>query len=379
LQVVRLFLAGAFAVISTHAADWQSGVIDGPGGKFSSLRIDTYGNAHVSYVSGMLQYSFWDHSLNRWFTTALDRATGFCSLTLDSKQHPHISYPEYGSGKLKYTYWDGTAWKMQAVQIQARIINYYTSIALDSKDNPSISFYEELGEGDYLLRLRMVTWNGKFWELKTVDSDHGSGKFSSIAINSAGYPEIAYGNVEYKNASLRYARWNGRSWEITVLEGAGKPGTSMWSVALVLDKHDVPHIAYSDVINGIIKYATKVDGKWQLQAVDSVSKVAYPDRNGLALDDQGTPYISYYDAGIGVLKVAHRKDQRWVTEVIDQGFVGFTNSLQIHNGTVWVTYGNDTGDVLKFARLLPEKVPAASPAPSAAVQKATGDSKRIEK
>src|SRR5260370_42596489 len=91
------FLLPALAVIAmAQAGNWEVGLVDGAtGGSFSSLKIDTFGNAHVAYVTesgGILQYSFWDRRLRKWFTTNLDQATGFCTLVLDSKQHPHISY-----------------------------------------------------------------------------------------------------------------------------------------------------------------------------------------------------------------------------------------------------------------------------------------------
>ncbi len=105
--------------------------------------------------------------------------------------------------------------------------------------------------------------------------------------------------------------------------------TRYLSVAIVLDKNDNPHITYMDVKNRVVKYATRRDGKWQIQAVDSVAQVGYPDRNGIAVDEEGHPYISYYDAGLGVLKLAHLNGQKWVTEVVDENFAGFTSSLQI--------------------------------------------------
>jgi hypothetical protein len=362
-RTIPLLTAGILLASLVEGAEWQIGVVEETvGGTFSSLRVDKFGNAHVAAFDAShsrVTYSFWDHQLNRWFNTPLDFASGFCALALDSKQRPHISYPT-GSGVLKHAYWDGKAWKTQPIEIQARIINYFTSIALDSSDNPSISFYEEAGAGLNVLRLRMVTWNGKFWELRTVDPDEGSGKFNWMEIDSAGHPQIVYGNVEYKNASLRYAWWNGDSWERDILEGAGKPGTSMWSVSLVLDKSNAPHIAYVDVTNRLVKYGQRKNGAWQLRAIDSIASVGYPDRTGIALDTEGNPYISYYDPGLGVLKVAHPKDGKWVIEVVDQDFAGLASSLQISHDLIWLTYADATGERLKFARRpLVQKDPSA--------------------
>ena len=345
----RAFFLGSCMLAVVHAADWRVVVVpDVPGGKFSSLKLDSYGNAHVVHMDGfanMLHYSFWDRALNRWFSTNLERASGFCSLVLDSKQRPHISYPA-GTGVV-HSYWDGEKWQRQFANVHARVIDYYTSIALDLKDNPSISFYEEAGAGNAQLRLRIVVWNGSYWDLRTVDPDVGSGKFNSMAINSQGYPEIGYGNVEYKNVSLRYARWNGQTWNVEVLESTA---TGKWSVSMVLDKNDTPHIVYTDVGTHLVKYATKRAGKWEFQTVDSIVRQAYPDRNGIALDAQGNPYVSYYDAGAGFLKVAHRVNGRWVAEIVDQEFAGYTSSIQIGSDTIWLTYGDENGERLRFAR-----------------------------
>ena len=343
-----LFL-GAFV----QAGEWHVGTVtDSRGGKYSSLRMDKLGNAHVSYCDdseGMLRYSFWDHSLDKWFNANVGRCGGFTSLVLDSKQHPHISFPGAHAGSVVHVYWDGSSWNTQTAELHARVIDYYTSITLDANDYPSISYYEEIGAQEVGRRLRVVSWNGKFWEARTVDSDQGSGKFNFMATGSDGNQQIAYGNVQYESASLRYARWNGREWSVDILEGKGAPGTNMWSVAMAL-ADNIPHIAYTDVNNKTVKYATRRNGKWEFEAVDLLSNVGYPDRNGIALDEQGNVYISYYDSGRGLLKVAHRQDRKWVVEVVDESFAGFTSSLQISQGNIWVTYASADARELKVAR-----------------------------
>jgi hypothetical protein len=260
-----------------------------------------------------------------------------------------------------YARWDGASWQKMRISIPARSIEFYTSIALDQNDHPSISFYEvDNSEGDRLARLRTVTWNGQFWAVTTVDSTRGTGKFNSIAVDSKGHPHIAYANVNYENASLRYAYWNGDFWKTEFVEGEGIPGTHRWSVSMILDKDDNPHVTYTDVPDLLVKYATKKNGHWKIEAVDSLGREGYPDRYGIALDNDGTPYISYYDARAGLLKVAHRQGVQWVTEVVDSGFAGFQSSLQIDHGVIWVTYGDASAGGLKFARRTPENGRAAA-------------------
>ena len=353
----------------SEAAAWEIGVVDAAGvGRFSSLKFDKDGNAHVAYVMEggrfTLKYGFWDHTLNRWFTMPVSESASFCSLVLDSKQRPHISYADYGTAKgskLRYAHWDGTAWKTEAIQLSADVIAYYTSIALDVSDKPTISYYEYEGPGGigYTLRLRTVSWNGTRWEGRTIDATPGSGKFNFLVADSGGGLQIAYANVKAEYASLRYGRWNGQSWATEVLEGSRTP-FYVYSVAAGLDAANNPHIVYTDVANRLVKYTTRRDGKWELQVVDSMSKEAYPDRNGIAVDSEGKPYVSYYDAALGTLKVATRSGSRWITETVDQDFAGFGSSLQIDRGFLWVTYADERGGALKFARkaLVAEGLPA---------------------
>lgn len=348
---IALLLLVSYSKAAANAAEWRGDVVDPAAGMFSSMKFDIYGNAHVSYLDpseNLLRYAFWDHLVKKWFTTNLDKSAGFCTLVLDSQQHPHISYHAWGGG-LMYAHWDGSVWQKQKISISAREVGFYTSIALDKNDNPTISFYETISaDNSLVVRLRSVTWNGNFWALTTVDSTLGSGKFNSIAMDSKGYPHIAYANVNYENASLRYAHWNGESWKTEILEGEGMPGSTCYSVSMVLDKADNPHITYTDIPHYLVKYATKKDGHWNLEVVDSLAKHAYPDRNAIVLDDQGTPYISYYDAGEGVLKLAHRQGQKWIKEVVDRG--GLQSSLQIDHGIIWVTFGDEAGNRLNSAR-----------------------------
>lgn len=337
---------------ATGESDWRIEQADlGGGGKFSSLQIDANGNVHVAYfdeANGLLKYAVRDYRLHKWFTTTLDKSGGFCSLVLDSKQRPHISYQQ-GTGKLAYIYWNGTAWVKQPLDIKAKDISFYTSIALDANDNPRIAFYEYWGTGeDYELHLRNIRWTGDHWEVGTIDPTPGSGKFNSIAAGSSGQPQIAYANVKSENQSLRYAIWNGASWVVSVLEGVGSPHP-VCSVRLALDKKEEPHIVYTDQTTNTIKYAAVKNGKWEIQIVDRIVEYAWPDRNGIALTAEGVPYISYYDAGAGRLKVAHPSGGRWVAETVDGDFAGYTSSLQIANGYLWMTYADGMGQTLRFA------------------------------
>lgn len=357
---MRILCALFVAALPVLAGQWEVTTVDSLGtGKFSSLRVDEKGNVHVAYTTDddkkSLRYSFRDHGNGKWFTMTVAQHASFCALALDSKSHPHISYVDAGTvigAKLRYAHWDGTAWKTEALPLNADIITYFTSIALDSKDRPNISYYEYEGaEGiGFVLRLRVVTWNGQFWEARTADQQPGSGKFNSIAIDSAGHIDVAYANVKAEHAGLRFAQWDGKNWDHNLLEGGDSSPTPMYSVRLALDRQDNPHIAYSDTTNHLIKFGSRVNGKWSLETVDAVGAVGYPDRNGLSLDDDGNPYLSYYDEGRGCLKIAYKRDGKWVAETVDRNYSGYTSSIQVRDGVIWVSYADSAHRCLKVAR-----------------------------
>lgn len=345
-----------------RAAMWQTEIVDESGiGRFSSLKIDNEGNAHLAYVAedgkNSLKYAFWDHGLNRWFVMTVAQGASFSSLALDSKQRPHISYADAGTVpgcKLRYVYWNGTSWNNQAVPLNAETIAYYTSIVLDADDNPSISFYEYDGPrgSDFRVRMRVVTRAAKEWHVRTVDGQNQSGKFNALAVDAEGHMHLGYANVNAGTASVRYGYWDGNSWNLDEVEGLDQDKLFYvgYSVCIALDKEGNPHLSYMNYSSPAVKYAVRKDGHWQIEVVDRLAKIAYPDRNSIIVNDDGVPYIGYFDAGTGSLKVAHREGQKWVAEVVDTNGSGFASSLQIDRGTIWISYADEANGGIRVAR-----------------------------
>lgn len=366
LRKTKVFVSVLALAAALEAADvrtgfeWKIETVDTSGaGRFTSLQIDRQGNVHVAYVPEIgghpLKYSFWDHSIQKWFTTQVTGIASFCTMVLDSKQFPHIAFADHGTGlgaKLRHAYWDGGSWRVIPIEIQkGAVVAYYTSIALDSKDNPVFSYYDYADPTNtFRLRLRSVFWMGNYWEAVTADPQGGSGKFNSIAVDSKDMPHIAYANVKAETSGLRYVSWDGKVWNREIIEGAEGP-TPVYAVNLVLDSHDNPHIVYSDVARRLLKYATRVNKQWRIEIIDAIYGPGYPDRYGVALDGQGNPYLSYYDEKLGVFKVASRSNGKWMIETVDRNFAGFTSSIGVdrNTGTLWVSYADDNEGSLKVA------------------------------
>lgn len=369
-------LTGLLLALSVilHGANWKVEVVDPTGpGRFTSMKIDKNGNAHVCYSVDdgnrlPLKYAYWERRLDRWFTMNVAQAAGVCSLALDSKQRPHISYADAGSNsgsKLRHCYWDGSAWRSEAIPLNSDIIAYYNSIIIDSEDRPSISFYEYRGakDTDIKIRLRNVMFTGQYWEVRTIDPTEGSGKFNSMAIDPKGGIHVAYANVSADTLGLRYAFWNGSSWKTEIIES----GPVGYSVYVITDKEGNPHISYTNETTGVVKYAFRINGRWKIEAVDRLARVAYPDRNSLAFDENGQLYMSYYDGGRGSLKVAHRVgEQKWEVQTVESNGAGFSSSIQIDRGTLWMSYTDDMNRTFKVARVPLERTQTSASVPEGA-------------
>jgi hypothetical protein len=203
-------------------------------------------------------------------------------------------------------------------------------------------------------------WNGGYWELRTVDSDEGSGKFNAMAADSQGHLHLAYANVSAGTGGMRYALWNGKSWNPEILEGeAENHGHGVgWSCNIALDNTGNPHLTYVDEVEKLEKYAVRRNGRWQIQVIGKVMRIGYPDRNSIAVADDGSPYVGFYDAGRGLLQVAHQEGQGWKIETVDDGGSGYTSSMQISNNTIWISYANLATGGLRVARRDLNVVPA---------------------
>jgi len=96
------------------------------------------------------------------------------------------------------------------------------------------------------------------WTIEIVDTQLGDAIYTSIDLDSEGFPHISYfdpaGAPGY--SGLKYARKTERGWEITRVDTTLNSG---WYSSLALDSADRPHIAYLDWNNYDLKYAYIAD------------------------------------------------------------------------------------------------------------------------
>jgi hypothetical protein len=300
-------------------AAWFSDTVD-PGGDYTSLAL-----VPISPYTPCIGYcevtspNFWDWRLNyacrddtTWITTTLSSGMragqGGLSLALEPTYPftPHMSYdnPWATIATLHHSYLSGTIWMSgtwvhEQVEPSGSHAGTWSSLALDSANNPHISYYaDSTDERDDLMYARK---NGTTWITETVDSEGDVGWYTSLALDSSGNPHISY--FDETNDLVKYAWLSGTTWLSDTVDSVGRSVWYGWGTSLALDRMNAPYISYYDAVNRDLKIAWFDETVWITETVDSEGDVGA--FSSLALDEVGCPHISYYDATNDDLKYAY--------------------------------------------------------------------------
>jgi len=234
----------------------------------------------------------------KYFTEMTDRA-----LALDTNGWPHVVY---GGNHLYYARFDGTQWRMETVD-STDGVGRHASLALDSANYPHISYYDAVNKD-----LKYASWDGSNWTVQTIDNGEDVRFGASLALDSADRPHLVY--YDQTDHKIYYTHWNGSAWTIETIDS-----TVSWSnwgqASLTLDSQDHPHISYG--ADGWMKYATKADGTWTVQTVDT--EVGSGEIS-LVVDADGQPHIGYEAEAVSPheIRYAHWNGTSWEIQTAAQ-------------------------------------------------------------
>jgi len=144
------------------------------------------------------------------------------------------------------------------------------------------------------------------WRIELADPGGQAYWNTSLALDTAGHPHIAY-----SEGALKYAYYDGQTWITTTVDNDGRTTNS--SSFLVLDDLNRPHLSYYDRVNGHLKYAWFNGATWQIETADYGDSVG--NGSSLALDSAGHPHISYTGKA-GSLRYAVHDGLGWNIEVV---------------------------------------------------------------
>jgi hypothetical protein len=267
---------------------WETSVVDPTGDTATAIALYSTGAPVIAYedsVTFCLQYARLVGTT--WQIETVDpdcQLSSGIALVIDTLGKPHIAYIDRSdpfNSILKYAIPAGLGWSIETVSEEC--FGYDTSsvpsLQLDSAGTPYIAYYNE--DSNSLVCTKSV---GDDWVEETVAS--GDAEYPSLKLNSDGNPCVSY----FMGDGLHYAYFESGSWHREAVDSSISMG---YSTSLVLDIADYPHIAYFDNINCDLKYAVYDGTMWQIEIVDSAGLVGA--FSSLTLDSAGCPYISYYD------------------------------------------------------------------------------------
>jgi hypothetical protein len=307
-----------------------------------SLALDRQDHPHITYSTGvypdiLVQYAWHDGAT--WQVQSVGRVSEyagytFTSLALDGKDRPHISYSASASDRsLMYAWYDGTVWHVEPVDD----LGYGTSVSLALNDSgqPSISYYSRSA-------LKLARHDGILWHIETVDNKGETGLDASIALDGAGRPHISY-STGYPDFTLKYAWYDENVWHVEIVDDVGDNYTDLYDISLALDKEGQQHISYSvKSPDRALKHAWSDGIMWHIETVDSAQGDEYNDYQftSLSLDREGQPHISYVrdEPGIDypdcVLRYAWHDGITWQAETVDSASSSTVISLALDRNSL---------------------------------------------
>jgi len=277
-----------------------------------------------------------------WYIESVDTASVvglYTSITLDTSNNPHISYYDNAYDDLKYAYYNGSSWQIESVDTVGWV-GLYTSIALDSSDAPYISYYDDTNDN-----LKYAYYDGSSWQIEDIDTTGDVGRWTSLALDASNNPHISY--YDYTNGDLKYAYYGNSSWHIESVDTTGYVGRY---TSIALDASDNPRISYYALSSHDLKYAYYDGSSWHIESVDTAGDVGR--WTSIALDTSDNPHISYVDADEypdDDLKYAYYDGSSWQIEDLGTPWWEEYTSIALDSSdNPRISYHNDVVYDLKY-------------------------------
>lgn len=231
---------------------------------------------------------------------------------------------------------DSPLWAVETVE-KGGDTGLYSSLALDAAGNPHIAYFDQMNT-----KVKHAWREGGAWRFEEIDKKGGA---LAMALDGQGKPMITY--TRMAPGEMSFARFDGAAnkYQLEKVDETGFP-----TYSAIRDGAGRLHVAYRDYTGtcaNILKHAI-YDGKWKIEKVDPDS--CSGQAVSIALSASGEPRISYNrDYPDADLYFAHHDGGSWHLEKVDtQGNVGRYSALGLDGqGLAHIAYYAD--GQLKYA------------------------------
>lgn len=240
-----------------NGSQWNTATLDaGVGVRSVALAVDSKDHPRITYddnEKNHLKYAYHDGS--SWHIATVDTTPqsriGHVDMAIDGADHLHVIYTH--DGKLKYAYYDGATWQLGV--IENNIFSPRPSIAVDVNNKPHAIYNDEAT--DYV---KYAYYDSGQWNVENViQLDPAALPAPTIAADANGEAHIAYSKRNsIVDKDLVYAHRDNGNWQFTVVDDEGDLGLF---IDIALDSFGFPHIAYHRCtgVYGELKYAWYYD------------------------------------------------------------------------------------------------------------------------
>lgn len=275
-------------------SSWDLQIIDSTGnvGLYNSVVVDSKSNIHIGYYDSTntdLKYAFYELSVIK--TISLTPTAGGLGYNIgDTLTVVGGTTP-------------GTV-TVTSVGVLNEVLTLDTTPATGGSGYSLGSAQATTGGAGSGCTIEITELDRWPWVLTTVDSVNNVGMYNSIAVDSSDNPSISY--LDYTNWNLKYVSFSGGVWGAPVVVDGATPVVSVGAyTSLDIDTFTVsgitynyPMISYYDATNGWLKVA-----RWNgsVFILDIVDDIAPPTGlyTSLKVDNNNRIYVSYYDSGGG--------------------------------------------------------------------------------
>jgi hypothetical protein len=308
--------AGLMAT-SASAATWTNGAAETTNdvGTYASIELDRAGNpviAHYDATADDLRLTHCNDPLCAGGdeSTEIVDATGNVGteldLELDASGFPVISYRAVTGNDLKLARCNdascaGGDESISTVETSGNT-GRWTSLELDGAENPVIAYYRQTGGNLKLAHCNDANCVGGDESIENVVTTQNVGQYASLALDASGFPVISFYNTSVDDLVLAHcgdANCAGGGESVVAIDSAGNVG--QWT-SLKLDAGGDPVISYFAATGSDLKVAHCDDancapGGNSVVTVDAAGNTGR--YTSLELDDDGNPRISYNRQGGG--------------------------------------------------------------------------------
>jgi hypothetical protein len=340
------YYTGDLKHASLETTGWQIETVDTSEyvGIYSGLALDAANNPHMVYAGRLYETIRYAYRNESGWTSELVLDTGgrvgSATMSATANGSPHISCQiGYPSGPLWYAGKNGSEWAVEILEPDIDF-NWQTSGAVDQAEYPHIAYHTP---GWFGLTIAYRDESG--WNEETIDLPGIGTRNFCIVINEAGYRHVGYQDLS-GYADLMYAFEDEAGWHIETADAYGEGGSG---TSLALDAEGFPHLSHiadPDYPNCSLRYAFKDAEGWHGETVEFVVGMF----TSIGVDSNGRPHVAYSDIAQGDLKYASREDDFWLTETVaTEGWVGGYASLEIDSyDRVHISYHDDSNEDLRY-------------------------------